>query len=150
MPVGVGQACLGQPVHSGGLDESSEWLHRGKAHVIPHDVEHIGRALRRLWLLVRLPVGRRVADIQVDNALKWFGHGTISLCVKSAVELRRSDPEYEKSGLFMMHEETRQEQLNLPHTYHAASPRSLRLQNSYIYNLEYTDGSMKTHHLNML
>src|SRR6266567_8091439 len=97
VPVGVGETSLGQAVHSRGFDESTPRLHRCKAHIIPDNEEDIGRTFRRLWLLVRLPVGHRVADIQVDDALKWFGHGTISLCVKYAVELRRSDPEYERA-----------------------------------------------------
>jgi hypothetical protein len=50
------------------------------AHVVPDDEEDIGRAFWRLGLQVRLPVGLRVADIQVDDALKWFGHGSFSLC----------------------------------------------------------------------
>ena len=64
----------------GVFDESTPRLHRGKAHVIPHDVEDVGRAFWRPGLLVRRPVGLGVADIQVDDALKWFGHGTFSLC----------------------------------------------------------------------
>src|ERR1700693_3556924 len=76
--VGVGQACLCQAVHGGGLDESTPPLHRGKAHVVPHDKKDVGCTFWRFGLLVRLPVRLGVADIQVDDTLKWFGHGTFS------------------------------------------------------------------------
>src|SRR5216683_2493209 len=74
----VGETSLCQAVHGGSLDESTPWLHGSKAHVIPNDEKDVGRTFWRFGLLVRPPVGRRVADIQVDDALKWFGHGTFS------------------------------------------------------------------------
>ncbi len=76
--VSVGETTLCQAVHGGGLDESAPRLHRSEAHVVPHDKKDIGRAFRRPGLLIRLPVGHRVADIHIDDTLKWFGHCTFS------------------------------------------------------------------------
>jgi len=50
----------------------------------------------------------------------------------------------------MMHEETGLEQVNLPYRYDVASPRSLRMQRSYISILKYTGVRAKRHPLNTL
>ena len=81
MPLGIADAVGGDAVNVGGLDRPAIAAERGKADVIQHDVEDIGRAFRRLGGFKRFPVGLGIADVEVDPALERFGHGfRRSLC----------------------------------------------------------------------
>ena len=74
VPVRVGQAALGEPVDVRRLDQAAPRLHRRVADVVEDDVEDARRAVGRDRLDVRLPVGDRVAVVEVDRALEAPGH----------------------------------------------------------------------------
>ena len=59
--------AVGDPLDVRRLDQPAVRLHRREADVVEDDVEHVRRALRRRRLRVRLPVGRRVLDVDVDR-----------------------------------------------------------------------------------
>ncbi len=72
--VRVQQPPIGDPLDVRRLDQTSERLHRREADVVEDDVEHVRRVLRRDRLCVRLPVGNRVLDVDVDRALEGLSH----------------------------------------------------------------------------
>jgi hypothetical protein len=63
-----------EPVDVRRLDQAAPRPHRRVADVVEHDVEDVGRALRRHRLQVRLPVGRRVPRVDVDDSPERRGH----------------------------------------------------------------------------
>jgi hypothetical protein len=72
--VRVAEPGLGDPSHGRRLDRPAEDVHGAVADVVPDDHEDVGRAFGRLRLEERLPVGDRIADVQVDDALERLGH----------------------------------------------------------------------------
>ena len=77
--VRVEQSAVGDPLDVRRLDQATERLHRREADVVEDDVEHVRRILRRHRLRVRLPVGNRVLDVDVDRALERLAHETSPL-----------------------------------------------------------------------
>jgi uncharacterized membrane protein len=59
-----------------GVSRTAVAVHRREAHVVKHDVDGIGRPVRRLRRLERRPVGHRIADLDVDRALERLAHFT--------------------------------------------------------------------------
>ena len=72
MEVGVGQSVRGNAVDVGRLDQATPRLHRRKAHIVEHDVEHIRCALRRFRLGVRFPIGIESRTSMLMTPLKGF------------------------------------------------------------------------------
>ena len=72
--LGVGQTALRDPVDVGCFDQPAELLHGREADVVEDDVHDARCAVRRHWLAVRVPVGHRVLDVDVDAAGEGLGH----------------------------------------------------------------------------
>ena len=79
VPLRVPRAVRGNPVDIGRLDGSAVCRHRGKAHVIEHDVDNVRGAFGRLRRFERLPVRFRIADVDVHDSVKLRGHDHSSL-----------------------------------------------------------------------
>ena len=74
----VPQPSVAQPLHRRHLDRTAERLQCAEADVVPHDEQDVRRAIRRLRLLVRRPVGSRIADVEVDGSVE-LGHDSSNL-----------------------------------------------------------------------
>ena len=79
VPVRVREPVLCETVDVRRLDQTTPWLHRREADVVEDDVEDVRRALGRHGLQVRLPVGDRVALVDVDDPLELLAH-RVSFC----------------------------------------------------------------------
>ena len=64
-------AAFGDPRHGGHLDQTAEAVPGRDAGVIPHQIEDVRRILRRGRRRVRTPVRLRIANIQLDLAVKF-------------------------------------------------------------------------------
>jgi hypothetical protein len=79
MKVCVPRAALGDAIDVRCLDQPPVGLHRRESDIVQHDVHHARRALRRLRLRVRGPVGYRLFDINVHDPAKWCAHPFLSV-----------------------------------------------------------------------
>ncbi len=74
VPLAVGQAVRGQPVHRRHLDPPAvRRPGRAAGVVVEHD-EDVRRARRRAVREERVPVRRRVADVELDHAVERLRH----------------------------------------------------------------------------
>src|SRR5262245_7950575 len=86
VPVRVGEAVGGQPVDVRRLDQAAPRLHRREAHVVEDDVQDVRRAFRSDGLNIRLPVGNRVAFVDVDRAAESLAHDSAAACSRNSFE----------------------------------------------------------------
>ena len=75
VPLRVGEALVGEPLHRRHLDATAVGRPRRQPGVVVEDDEDVRRALRRRRLGVGIPVGRRVADVDVDDSVEGLAHG---------------------------------------------------------------------------
>ena len=74
MPLRVAHALGSKLVDVGRLDRPSVTAHRTEADIVEDDVDHAGRTVGRLRRFERRPIGLRVPDIDVDDALERLAH----------------------------------------------------------------------------
>ena len=72
--LGVAKPVVDEPLQRRHLDRTAERRQGADPRVVPHDEQHVRRALRCLRLHVRIPVGNRVADVQADDAVEALTH----------------------------------------------------------------------------
>ena len=75
VPLRVGEALVREPLHRGHVDAPAVGRPRREPGVVVEDDQDVRRALRRRRLRVRSPVGRRVADVDVDDPVEGLAHG---------------------------------------------------------------------------
>ncbi len=73
------QPSVAQSLQRRRLDRTAERLQCTEANVVPHDEHDVRRAIRRLRLLERRPVGSRVANVEVDGSVEPLGHDSSSV-----------------------------------------------------------------------
>ena len=76
VPLGVGEAVVGQPLHRRHLDPSAVRRPGRAAGVVIEHHQHVRRTLGRPVGQERRPVGGRVPDVELDLALELLGHGS--------------------------------------------------------------------------
>lgn len=79
MEVRVAHAPVRDPPHVRRLDRAAEHVHRPVPDVIPRQEQHVRRTLGRLRRQKRLPVRRRVPDVELDLAVELLGHAVAPL-----------------------------------------------------------------------
>ena len=85
VPLRVAHAVGGDAVDVGRRDGAAVAGHRREADVVEHDIDDVGRPVRRLRRLEGRPVGRRIADVHVDDAREGFTHIASLLALWRAV-----------------------------------------------------------------
>ncbi len=74
VPLGVGDAVVGEQVHGRHVDPAAVGRPRRQAGVVVQHDQDIGRVLRRLLQFERLPVRDRIANVELDDPVEFLGH----------------------------------------------------------------------------
>jgi hypothetical protein len=77
VPLRIGEAVVGELLQRWHFDAAAERRPRREAGVVVEDDEDVRRALGRPVREKRIPVGRRVADVELDLALELLRHSNL-------------------------------------------------------------------------
>ena len=100
VPLRIHQAVVSQLLQSRHVDLAAEGRPGSQARIIVQNQQDVWRASGRPHRDVRLPVRRRIPDIELDDALKRFvGHCCLPHC---ALKLRRSRPTPSRTASLFM------------------------------------------------